>query len=392
MKKRRILILFLLLIALILSACKTTSSIKPIEDYEKDYPEKVKMFKANSDMSSTKYGGSEPVDYLAKYPYLKNFYDGYGFSKEYKRARGHVYAVEDVLSTQRPKKGASCLACKTSEFNEALLKDKNVSAANFEEFAKEHVKVGFTCYDCHGDTPGEVDVKRVHIIEGIKEEKVEGKIKDKEIACAQCHTEYYMDEKDNNVILPWANGLGCEEAFAYYEKSEFADWEHPKTGAKLLKAQHPEVETFEGSVHEGMNLTCADCHMPEVEVDGKKVSSHHWTSPLKNDIKNACFKCHSDVTEEDLKKSVETLQAKVTDKTEEVALKLDDFINKLAKNKESGKIDGDKLKDMQHVHRESQFYWDYVFVENGEGFHNTDKQMNYLKHADELLTDAMKEL
>ena len=145
MKKRRILILFLLLIALILSACKTTSSIKPIEDYEKDYPEKVKMFKANSDMSSTKYGGSEPVDYLAKYPYLKNFYDGYGFSKEYKRARGHVYAVEDVLSTQRPKKGASCLACKTSEFNEALLKDKNVSAANFEEFAKEHVKVGFTC-------------------------------------------------------------------------------------------------------------------------------------------------------------------------------------------------------------------------------------------------------
>lgn len=393
MKKRHILITFLLLTALIFSACqKTSQGIKPVEEYEKDYPEKVAMFKANDKMSMTKYGGSEPVDYLEKYPYLKNFYDGYGFSKEYKRARGHVYAVEDVLSTSRPKKGASCLACKTSEFNEALLKDKNVSAANFEEFAKEHVKVGFTCYDCHSDKPGEIDVNRVHIMEALKEEKVEGKIEGKELACAQCHTEYYMTEEGNHVALPWSNGLGCDEAFEYYEKNAFADWEHPKTGAKLLKAQHPEVETFQGSIHDGMNMTCADCHMPEVEVDGKKVSSHTWTSPLKNDIKNVCLKCHSNSSEEDLKKAVESIQEKVTNRTDEVAVKLDNFINELAKKKESGKLKDAELEKMQHIHREAQFYWDYVFVENGEGFHNAKKQIKYLDHADELLDQAMKEL
>lgn len=393
MKRRNLFMISLLILALVLTGCKSsTASIKPIDEYEKDYPDKVAMFKKNSDMSSTKFGGSEPIDYLAKFPYLKNFYEGYGFAKQYDRARGHVYAVEDVLSTSRPKKGASCLACKTSEFNEALMKDKKVSAANFEEFAKEHVKVGFTCYDCHGEKPGEINVKRVHIIEGLKEEKVKGKIEGKALACAQCHTEYYMTTEGNDVKLPWANGFGCEEAFAYYEKEGFADWEHPKTGAKLLKAQHPEVETFDGSLHAGMNMTCADCHMPQVEVDGKAQTSHHWTSPLKNDIKNACFKCHSDTSEDDLKKAVESIQAKVTKKTDDVAFILDDFIKKLAEQKDSGSLKGENLEKMQHVHREAQFYWDYVFVENSEGFHNANKQMKYLEHAEELLNKAMKEL
>ncbi len=393
MKKSKIVLISLLIIALLLTGCKANNTaLKPVEEYEKEYPDKVKMFKSNSEMSLTKFGGSEQVDYLAKYPYLKNFYEGYGFAKQYDRARGHVYAVEDVLSTTRPKKGASCLACKTSEFNEALLKDKNVSAANFEEFAKEHVKVGFTCYDCHGEKPGEINVKRVHIVEGLKEEKLKGKIEGNALACAQCHTEYYMTNEDNAVKLPWTNGLGCEEAFAYYEKDGFFDWEHPKTGAKLLKAQHPEVETFDGSLHAGMNLTCSDCHMPEVEFEGKKVSSHHWTSPLKNDVENACLKCHSDQTEDTLIKAVEGIQAKVTDKTDQVALKLDDFIKKLSEKRESGNLEGTKLEDLQHVHREAQFYWDYVFVENGEGFHNTEKQMKYLEHAEELLEKALSEL
>ena len=391
--KRRNIMFFSVLCLSVLAGCqqKNTGVVEP-ETWKKDHPAQVEMFQANSEMSSTTYGGSEPIDYLAKYPYLKTFYEGYGFAIQYDRARGHVYALEDVLSTQRPKKGASCLACKTSEFNEALMKDKGVSAANFEEFAEEHVKVGFTCYDCHGETPGELDIQRVHIVEAVQQEAVADKIPEKGMACAQCHTEYYMTTDENAVVLPWESGLGCDEAFAYYESIGFSDWEHPRTGAKLLKAQHPELETFDGSLHASMGLTCTDCHMPEVEVNGEKVSSHHWTSPLKNNIEPACFQCHKDQGEEGLKKAVESLQKKVTEKTEDVSLLLEDFINRLAEKKEAGELDEELLASLQAVHREAQFYWDYVFVENGEGFHNTDKQMGYLDHAEKLLTEAMKDL
>lgn len=393
MRKKRIFLVTLLIFALLLTGCKPSKTgIVDRKEWESTYPRQVAMFESNSDMSSTKFGGSEPYSYLEKYPYLKTLYDGYGFAKQYDRARGHVYAVEDVLSTARPKKGASCLACKTSEFTDALLKDKGVSATNFEEFAKDHVKVGFTCYDCHGETPGKLDVKRVHINEAMQIKGMDSKIKDKELACAQCHTEYYMTKDENEVKLPWTKGLGCKEAYEYYEESDFFDWEHPGTGAKLLKAQHPEVETFSGSKHENMGLTCLDCHMQKVEVDGKKVTNHHWTSPLKTDMTNSCLKCHHNETKEQLVKGVESVQASVTKRTEEVGEKLNDYVVKLTAAKESGSIDADKLGKMQNVHREAQFYWDYVFVENGEGFHNTEKQLQYLNHADELVSKALEEL
>ncbi len=366
--------------------------IVPVEEWQETYPEEVALFLRNEEMVATTYGGSENYSYLEAYPFLRTLYDGYGFAKQYDRARGHVYALEDVLHTQRPKAGASCLACKTSEFTEALLEDGNASSINFDDFVKEHdVHVGMTCYDCHGETPGVLDIKRVHFLEAMKLDAVADKVGKREYACAQCHVEYYLDSETKDVILPWTEGLGCDEAYAYYQDLNFADWEHPGTGAKLLKAQHPEVETFDGSVHAKKSMDCIDCHMPMVEENGKMVRSHHWTSPLKN-MQDSCMACHSDTSEEMLLAQVHALQKAITEKTQAVGEELGTYVVKLTQAVNEDKLDADSLEELQDIHREAQFYWDYVFVENSEGFHNYDKQDGYLDHADALIKQGLDKL
>lgn len=369
--------------------------IAPVEDYEEAFPAHVHSFEKNSEMEETTYGGSVPVDYLEEYPYLVTFYKGYGFEKQYDRARGHVYALEDVIDTDRPKAGASCLACKVSTFNEENIEDPATSAMDFDEFIENHPDmVGFTCFDCHGDTPGEVQINRQHLVNAIEENPEEDYLTGDLLACAQCHVEYYMTNDEKIVTLPWTGGLGADEAFAYYEESDFYDWEHELTGAKVLKAQHPEVETYFGSVHQEAGLDCLDCHMPEVEVDGEKISSHHWTSPLKTP-EESCLKCHSDQTAEEIVKLAESVQKPVVEKTDSVGLELEAYINDLANLIEQGNLDEDTKEELQAIQREAQFFWDYVFVENSEGFHNQEKALKYLDHSEELINkgnDLIKQL
>ncbi len=359
--------------------------------WKENYPNIVTTFERNAEMVKTTYGGSDPYDYLEAYPYLRTFYEGFVFEKQYDRARGHVFALEDVVDTARPKKGASCLSCKVSQFNEALKDDASLDAANFEDFVAEHVTVGFTCFDCHGETPGVVSVNRAHLTTALADTTVDIKLTEEQMSCAQCHVEYYMTKDTNSTTLPWDKGLGCDEAYAYYQELGFFDWEHPKTGAKLLKAQHPETETLEGSVHQKMGADCTTCHMPQVEVEGASVKSHHWTSPLLTP-EESCLKCHTAETAESVVAKAVAIQKPVVEKTAEVGKNLEAMIFKLADAVDAAEKSDEQLDALREMHREAQFYWDYVFVENGEGFHNQTKQLRYLDHAQELIDKAMSEL
>ncbi|MDI6797876.1 MAG: ammonia-forming cytochrome c nitrite reductase subunit c552, partial [Desulfatibacillaceae bacterium] len=88
------------------------------------------------DTRMTEYAGSVPHDkhdtinplpkgYKHGQPYLKNLWMGYPFSYEYKRARGHVWSVTDILHIDRidnyseqAKLPATCWNCKTNKLPE----------------------------------------------------------------------------------------------------------------------------------------------------------------------------------------------------------------------------------------------------------------------------------
>lgn len=381
--KKKLLFVILAATVLISTACSPKKDIMKADDWKDDYPDIFTSYKLNEEMESTTYGGSVPVDYLEEYPNLITFYDGYGFSKEYSRARGHVYGVEDVINTSRPKPGASCLACKTADFTELLEKDGiGVNAIDFDEFVADHPGMeGISCYDCHKNEPGTVNVTREHFNVGLEHIDSEG-VQPGDMACGQCHVEYYLDPETKEVILPWHNGTGTDGMIEYYDDIEFADWEHPTTGTQLLKAQHPEFETFSDGIHANLGLSCIDCHMPATEgEDGEEFKSHHWTSPLKDIEASSCFTCHTDETGDSLITKVEGVQEKVSVKTDDVSDVILELIEELTEAVESNSHSEEVIEQVRDLHRKAQFKWDFVFVENGEGFHNSSLAHENLDEA-----------
>ena len=61
---------------------------------------------------------------------------------------------------------------------------------------------------------------------------------------------------------------------SYYDTAAFKDFVHKDSGANVLKAQHPEFETWSQGVHAQSGVSCADCHMPFQRVGAAKVSDH----------------------------------------------------------------------------------------------------------------------
>lgn len=391
MKKKSFLAI-LLVTMLLATACGPKKDIMRADDWKDKHPDVYASYQRNGEMESTTYGGSEQIDYLEEHPNLRTFYDGYGFSIEYARARGHVYGVDDVINTARPKPGASCLACKTADFTELLNKDGiEINAINFEEFVEDHPGMeGISCYDCHRNEPGTIHVTREHFELGL-EDVDQSKFKPGDLACGQCHVEYYIDPETTAIVLPWENGLGTDGIIKYYDDIGFADWEHPTTGSQLLKAQHPEFETFQGSIHKMAGLSCIDCHMPEIESkDGNKFMSHQWTSPLKEIETSSCVACHTKDTGDEIISRVEEIQKEVLIKQNQVSDIILELIQELTKAVETKSHSEDVIEKVRDLHRKSQFKWDFVFVENGEGFHNSSLAHQNLDEALVLAKEGLE--
>ena len=258
---------------------------------------------------------------------------------------------------------------------------------DFDQFLEEHPETRvLSCYDCHRNEPGTINITRKHLNTGLS--NLDFEVSPTNQVCAQCHTEYYQEPVNKEVVLPWQNGLGTDGMLDYYDNVEFSDWEHPTTGASLLKAQHPELETFMGSIHDKAGVSCTDCHMPEI-VGEDNLKSHHWTSPLKSPegISASCMTCHTENYDE-LVERVEDVQGQVYEKTNEVSNELLDFIERLSTAVNNEAIEDEDLESLRNIHRRAQFKWDFVFVENGEGFHNSEKMHGDLDSARKLIKDG----
>jgi nitrite reductase (cytochrome c-552) len=184
--------------------------------------------------------------------------------------------------------------------------------------------------------------------------------------CGQCHVEYYFKGPEKRLTYPWRDGIKGDEILAYYEKEGFSDWTHAETGAKALKAQHPEFEMYNQGIHARSGVACADCHMPYQREGSQKVSDHWVRSPLLN-INRACQTCHK-WPEEELKARAETLQERVFGLRNRAMDALMALIadTKAARDKGATEPQLDQARGYQ---RQAQFLLDFVEAENSVGFH-----------------------
>jgi nitrite reductase (cytochrome c-552) len=203
------------------------------------------------------------------------------------------------------------------------------------------------------------------------------------MACGQCHVEYYCGPKAT-LFFPWNKGLKVEQIEAFYDEYKFADghrffdWKHEKTGAEVLKAQHPEFETWSQSLHARSGVSCADCHMPYVREGAIKVSDHHVRSPLI-DISRSCQTCHR-FPEEQLRATVLGIQ----DRHFALMLRAEDALVQLIANLEQARQSGigeAALAPVYEFQRKAQWRVDFINAENSMGFHAPQESARILAES-----------
>ena len=203
------------------------------------------------------------------------------------------------------------------------------------------------------------------------------------MVCGHCHVESYSGPK-TTLLFPWHKGLKGEKIEPTYNDTKFPDghrffdWKHGKTGAEVLKAQHPEFEMWSQGIHARSGVSCADCHMPYQREGAMKISDHHVKSPLL-DVARSCQTCHR-FPEEELKARVTAIQDRtkaLMDRAEDAIVAL---INDLEAAKKAG-MDEAKLTAIFELQRKAQWRLDFVNAENSMGFHAPQEAARILGEA-----------
>lgn len=346
--------------------------------------------------------------------------------------KGKDYKLKETAMAGNP----TCIQCKTSDhiLKWKFMGDKDPKAkwnreSNIVDVAKDtNNPVGcIHCHDPHGAQPrvvrdgllqaiakdtknnifakdGKTDLKEISFRDGFRKIGVMQKT-DSRMMCAQCHVEYncgagtqwsdgkkvgYDDQRTNH--FPLKNAL---QLLKHYKELDFFDFKHAVTGARLVKFQHPEAETYAGSVHDRAGVQCHQCHMPKIKgKDGKLFSTHGVVKP-KLAVKASCLGCHPDSTVEKKQYEMESIINYTKGKMRKAEYWLGQLIDTYAAAQRAGVVDS-VLAQAREKHEEAHVLWEYWTAENSDGFHNPDLARESLtgsiaasKAGVKLLNDAL---
>ena len=205
---------------------------------------------------------------------------------------------------------------------------------------------------------------------------------DSNLMCAQCHVEYNcnpgfqlsdgsrvgMDDRRANHFF-WANVFDYKEAA---QEIDFFDFRHATTGAALPKLQHPEMETFWGSVHERNGVACADCHMPKVQLENGKQYSVHSPRTPRDFLDATCLNCHDGWTAAEAEYAIDYIKNYTHGKIMKAEYWLAQLIDLFPVAKRAG-VSEDVLNEVRALHYDAHLHWEWWTAENSVGFHNPDQ-------------------
>jgi nitrite reductase (cytochrome c-552) len=381
----------------------------------KQFPMEYDLYQRTTDMQRTRYGGSEGVPHspsegdpraivsrskLEADPRLKTMWAGYSFSADYREKRGHAYMLDDQTFTERQKvtkQPGTCLNCHASLYTTYMKLGNGDITKGFEAVnhmpymeARKLVNHPIACIDCHEPKTMQLRISRPAFIEGIRAYKASQGVQNFDVnkdatrqemrsyVCGQCHVTYYFRGPEKRLTFPWPKGLQLQQIAAFENEDGVKEWVHKDSGAPMMKARHPEFETWSQGIHARSGVACADCHMPYMREGGQKISDHNVRSPLLN-INRACQTCHR-WPETEMKERVEQIQTRFYD-TRQIAMDaLMDLIKDIKAAKDAGASD-DELKNAWQAQRNCGFYIDFLVSENSMGFHADQYSMKSFAEA-----------
>lgn len=356
-------------------------------------------------------------------------YDKVGKTWDILEDRGPDKKLKETAMAGNP----TCIQCKSTDL---ALKWKHLGekggkfdrTSNVNDVVKDvHNPVGcIQCHDPHGTQPrvtrdgliaaiekdpknnifsknGKTDLKIIDF-RGFRKIGVMEKT-DSRMMCAQCHVEYNCNpgtqQSDGKPVkfddirtnhFPLKNSLQLLE---HYRALNFYDFKHAVTGARLIKFQHPEAESFAGSAHDKAGVQCHQCHMPKMKgKDGKMFSTHGVVKPIQT-VKESCITCHKDYTPNKAKFMIETIRNYTKGKMRKTEYWLGQLIDTFAAAQLAG-VSPAVLDQARLKHEEAHALWEYWTAENSDGFHNPEQARESLtssiaasKAGVKILKDAM---
>jgi nitrite reductase (cytochrome c-552) len=395
------------------------------EAWGHSFPQQLADYRATVDQARTRFGGSDalprtptPADprstvaqsKLEADPRLLRMWAGYAFAIDHREERGHAFMLDDQTFTARHRKTqpGACLQCHASivstnrRLGEGAPDPDAAGAAKLNAMpyaeARTHVDRAIGCIDCHDPATLRLRVSRPAFIEAIARlEASRGRpgydvnamaprAQMRTFVCAQCHTEYALEDDGARLVHAWESGPRADEILARYDATGFRDWVHAETGAPMLKAQHPEFELWSQGIHARAEVSCVDCHMPYRRVGATKITDHHVRSPLL-DTARACQVCHP-IAADELVARAEAIQERTLAMQDAAMNRLIELIDALAAAQENDP-DDPRLEAARSAQRRASFLLDFVSSENSAGFHAPQEAARLLFLAlDEILAGS----
>jgi nitrite reductase (cytochrome c-552) len=398
-----------------------------------NWPKQFESYQRTAIATRTRFGGhggSEalPDEKIERDPWLKRMFLGYAFSIDYRDRRGHAYMLTDQEQTQRltkPQSG-SCLHCHASimplyremgggDATKGMLESYKLT---YQEMNKKLHDAGHghpvSCVDCHDPKSMKLRVTRPGFIIGIQalansdapvphlpsieqwragsraqpyDPNVDGtRTEMRSYVCGQCHVEYYCSTK-MPLTFPWSKGLRATQMEAAWNETKFPDGEqffdykHAETGARVLKAQHPEFELWSQGVHARSGVACADCHMPYMRDGATKISDHWVRSPLLN-VNRACQTCHH-FSEAEILARVDQIQTRNFELMQRGGQAIVALLDAVQAAKAAGATEA-QLAAALDFQRKAQWRLDFIAAENSMGFHAPQEAAMVLGEATDL--------
>ncbi|CDT60643.1 nitrite reductase periplasmic cytochrome c552 [Vibrio coralliirubri] len=370
------------------------------DQFEQNHPDQYHSWRQTSESETIE-------DALKEDPNMVIMWAGYGFAKDYNKARGHFYAIDDVRQTLRtggPTDESSgpmpmaCWSCKSPDVARVIEErgEDGYFEGKWARLGNEIVNpIG--CADCHdpqseGFKNGEpaLKVTRPYVeraFEAIgKKFDEQSRLDQQASVCAQCHVEYYFTGPTKGVKFPWDQGTTVGDMERYYDAINFKDWTHKVSKAPMLKAQHPGFETWREGIHGKNKVVCADCHMPKVtKEDGTVYTDHKVGNPFDR-FEDTCANCHTQ-SKETMRNIVSSRKAQVLN------MKLTAEKQIVAAHFEAGAAweAGATEQEMEPILldiRHAQWRWDYAIASHGVHMHAPEIALEVLGTAVDRAADA----
>ncbi|MET0343953.1 MAG: ammonia-forming cytochrome c nitrite reductase subunit c552 [Polyangiales bacterium] len=395
-----------------------------------NWPLQYDGYRRTAPPSATRFGGhggSEalPDDKRESDPWLERMFLGYALAPAARARRGHAHMLTDQEASkglQKPQSG-SCLHCHASVMplyrslgdGDAMVGFSRSYTHSHQDLSQKLHASGHahpvSCVDCHDPKTMGLRVTRPGFLRAVQalasstapmpalpsievwrrgerdqpyDPNVDAsRVELRSFVCGQCHVEYACASKVQ-LSIPWAKGLRAEDIEQVWDETEtsdgqpFYDFTHEETGARALKAQHPQFELWSQGIHARSGVGCTDCHMPFMREGASKVSDHRLRSPMQN-VSRACQTCHR-FSEAELTARVAEIQSRNHTLLQRGGEAIVALIGAIASARAAGASEV-ALATPRALQRRAQWRLDFVSAENSMGFHAPQEAARLLAEA-----------